>query len=260
MSEQQETVETKTESKSELSIKDIIAPSEKETVSVSEKQTETPKEEPKVTEAPKTEAVVENNEVKTTEAVEDPEKKVSGVLKGIQAERRKRQALEEELRQLKSQVQNSQTYYEPTAESQENAGQFENKILAISESSARSVHPDFQEKFDAFFEAAQNNPTLYDAVINSDHPGEASYQAGKALLFQKKYGTDIDSQQKAIREEAIKELKDSIRKEVEAELTGKIQTKLNQPTNLLSARTANQDAGRFQPTSFGDLLRVNRKR
>jgi hypothetical protein len=93
-------------------------------------------------------------------------------------------------------------------------------------------------------------------IMNSDHPGEAAYQAGKTLMIQKKYGTTLDEQIENIRNETREELKKSLRAEIEAEMSGKVASKLNHPTNILSARSAGGGDGKsaFQPASFRDLL------
>ena len=190
----------------------------------------------------------------------ESDKAVSGVLKGIQAERRKRQQLERELSEMKQRISQYETpaYQEPQytdAQVEQPESKTEMRILSISESSARASHPDYQEKFEAFYKEATQNPQLYQMVINSDHPGESAYQAGKTLLIQQKYGVDFDTQYSKIKEELTAELTPKLRAEIEAQFTGKVQSKLNQPTNILQARNAG-DGGPppFRPTSFADVL------
>lgn len=253
MSEETKTVE-KVETQS-TSMSDALKTSQTEQLVAPSVPSETVPE-PKV-ETPEVKPVVETDKEK---AQPETDKAVSGVLKGMQAERKRRQALEEEVRQLRSQLNAPQDIYTPAVEEVPQSNQippdYENKVLTISETQARAAHPDFQEKFDLFMEATASNPTLAQMVMNSDHPGEAAYQAGKTLMIQKKYGTSLDEQIENIRKETREELKKQLRAEVEAELSGKVATKLNQPTNILSARSASGGDGKssFQPSSFRDLL------
>lgn len=198
-------------------------------------------------------------ETNTEKPQPETDKAVSGVLKGIQAERKRRQALEEEVKQLRSQLQTPDIYspvIEEVPQPSLSHPDFENKVLTISETQARAAHPDFQEKFDLFMEATVNNPSLAQQIMQSDHPGEAAYQAGKILQVQKKYGTTLDEQIENIRKETESNLRAKLRAEIEAEMTGKVAQKLNHPTNILSGRSASGGDGRgsFQQSSFRDLL------
>jgi len=226
---------------------------------------ETPEVKVEETKTDVVEAVSQEPQVETAETapkteVEAQPKEVTGVLKGIQAERKKRQALEERIRELEGQInQYSQPVYtETTTDVQPSTG-VEMKILTLSENAARRAHSDFQEKFDLFQEEAIKNPALYDMVVNSDDPGEAAYQAGQTLMVQKKYGIDLNTQISNIKKELESELKAKIRAEVEKELLGKIQTKQNQPTNLLTTRSASGAEAPFRPSTFADILGARKR-
>jgi len=253
MSEEVKTVE-KIETQQSTSMSDALKTSITEPLAAPSTPIETAPV-PKVETAVEVKPAIETN---TDKVQPEADKAVSGVLKGIQAERKRRQALEEELKELKSRYQ-SENLYSPVIEEvpqTHSQPDFENKVLTISETQARAAHPDFQEKFDLFMEATVNNPSLAQMIMNSDHPGEAAYQAGKTLQVQKKYGNTLDEQIENIRKETREELKKSLRAEIEAEMSGKVATKLNHPTNILSARSASGGDGRgsFQPASFRDLL------
>jgi hypothetical protein len=198
------------------------------------------------------------------DAVKDPTR---GILKGIQAERQKRQAAEQRAADYERRI--AELEGRETTAPQVTAPQVdartENRLLTISEQSARAAHADYQEKFNAFLEAAvdaEGRPTdLYLSVMDrSDHPGEAAYQAGKTLLLQKKYGSDPDGMIKAVREETIKEERERLKAEVTAELTGKVITKQSTPTDILAGGAAGHGgAGKEAPVGFGQLLAKRRR-
>lgn len=206
-------------------------------------------------------------EAKAQEKVlETPEEKEPLVpVKAVQAERKKRQEVQQRLMELQRQNEELMAQGSIAPDTSALEADTKKQMMAIADISSRAIHPDYQEKFDAFqsavFDGEQINSSLYESIINSDHPGEAAYNAGKQILFIKKYGTDLDSQVKALKEETRAELKEELRKEVEAEMLGKIQTKQNQPTNLLTTRSAGSPSDRpFVQPSFGDVLQAKRRR
>lgn len=185
---------------------------------------------------------------------------VVGVLKGIQAERGRRQSAEARVVDLEAQLAQytGAAIEQPQAASQQGAPQMsdvERRLVLMSEISARQAHPDYDEKFAAFFKAAEQNPTLYETVMGSDHPGEAAYLAGKTLQLQAKYGTDTDGMIKAIRAETEKELREKIRGEEVAKLQGRIADKGNSPTDITAGRAAGETAAEpVQPLGFAQVL------
>lgn len=225
-----------------------------------------PAPEPKAAEQPVVtpKATPETEKPAVVEPPKDPQK---GILNGLQSERRKRQEAERHLEDARRRI----AEYEgapPTAPAAAPAptnDKLENRMLTISEQSARSSHSDFQEKFDAFIAGAigpDGTPTdLYRSVMDeSDHPGEAAYQAGKMILIQRKYGTDMDGMIKAVQEETVKDLEEKIRARVTAELTGKVARKDLTPTDILAGGSAGSGGDQPQaPLGFGHLLARRRR-
>jgi hypothetical protein len=192
------------------------------------------------------------------EAGKEASPEVRGVLKGIQAERQKRQAAERERDELRAQIAQltGQTVTEEITEQPQRPDPVtERRILTISENNARRAHSDFEEKFKTFAAEAEKNPALYDVVMGSDDPGEAAYQAGKTLQLQQKYGTDPEAMVSKVKEETETQMRDRIRKEVEAEMKEKISTKNNEPKNILAGRSAGKVEQETVPAlTFSQLL------
>ncbi len=230
----------------------VLAPEvEIETPEVAEETVEAPEEAAPVTEPAAGATSAEKSNVQ-----------VAGVLKGIQAERSRRQFAENRLKEVEAEL--LQFKGEPAAPPQRAVSDpaIERKLLTISETSARTAHPDYTEKFQVFATEAESNPALYQMVMESDHPGEAAYQAGKNLMVQKKYGTDPEAMVKKIREETETEMKAKIRAELETEIKGKVQAKNNQPKNILAGRAAGGgETGEVPPIiGFGQLLQRRSKK
>lgn len=186
------------------------------------------------------------------------EEKVAGLTAALRAERQRRQEAEQYRQSQELGFEQQQT---DTNSVESLKKEFDNKFLFMSETSARTAHPDYDEKFGAFYnaiytEGVLTNPSLYKTVMSSDHPGEAAYQAGKSLLVQKKYGVDWDSQYSNVRKELEAELRPQIRSEIEAEFQGKVIDKQKQPFNLLGSRNGGGGGNApFAATSLKDLLR-----
>ena len=201
-------------------------------------------------EAPKVEAQV------PAAPVESEESKKSGLLGALMNERKKRQTLESQLQAL--QTANPTPQPDPYADTagfvESKVGQlgkeFKTKINSMSETMARATHPDYQEKFDAFAEAALQNPDLFRMVDGSEHPGEAAYLTGKQILFEKKYGRDPEE----IRKKLTDEIRPTIEAEVKAKYLGKLADRVNQPTNILNARAASGGTQEWAPTSWDRAL------
>lgn len=262
-------------------IADAIAPkAERIELEIQEEKPEPKTEEPKKPEAK--EEVSEpskspgplplKSDVEGTEVgnAKDWESDSNPAVKGIIAERKKRQEAQAQLLQAQKELEELKAQgMNPSVDETQIENHVENKmkskILAISEGSARQAHPDYQEKYEAFqsavFDGDQVNRALYESVLNSDHPGEAAYAAGKMILFQKEHGSDLDSQVKSIEQKAIAREREKLRKEVEAEFQGKVQTKQKQPTNLFSTRSAGSSSEEpFIQPSMADLLEIKRRK
>jgi hypothetical protein len=208
--------------------------------------TETSKETPK--ETPATTPVV-TPETKPTET--RPETMVP--VTALQAERRKRQDIEQRLAQ----------YETPSDPEPIETNQIDPRITAVSTEMARMAHPDYDAVYSVFDEEATKNPQLYEMALNAKLPGEAAYQIGQHFSVVRQYGTaDPVQLVKKIREKVTEELRSTIRAELEKELTEKIQAKANTPTNILAARTAaanNRPSPR--PLTFAEELeRRNRRK
>lgn|GEM_PF-4669391 len=268
MSETVKTTETKdvsvpaTETKApeqQIGMKDVLSPRSESIEQSVEKPIESV---PAKVEVPKS---IDGSESITpvVEAIADP--KQEGLVKGLQAERKKRQEAQQQLMDLQKRNEELEAQGLQPVDTSHIDAQMKNKILAISESSAKLSHPDYAEKYAAFEAAVYDGPEinrlLYDSVVNSDHPGESAYEAGKMILFQREHGVRLDDQVKSIEAKAIAREREKIRKEVEAELHGKIQTKQNQPTNLLTSRAAGSSGEvPFVQPSMGDVLGHKRRR
>lgn len=197
-------------------------------------------------------------EVATPAPKVDPEATRNVPLAALQAERRKRQEVEQRLAQLQQPTIEATPNYLENPEAaiaaavQQATQPYAEQITAQSEYMARQAHPDFDEKWNAFCEACIANPPLFDqAMAKGLPPGEAAYQEGERILFEKKYGSDRKTQMAKIREEAKAEL----RKEVEAEFLGKLEARGKQPTNILTQRAANGAAdSQFKMPTFSSVL------
>lgn len=208
-------------------------------------------------------AVSETSEesAKEGETTSKEDVKTNGILKALQAERRKRQELEAELKTLRGETREPQTYYEDPEKFIEGQvrsveKKYEDKIIAMSESMARQAHPDFDEQWKSFEEAAAHNPKLIDIAFNSENPGEEAYQLGKKFAFTKKYGTEPDE----IRKNIEKEIYANVQKQVQADFEKKLSAKRNQPTSISSARAASGETEAYVSPTWGDALGKKRKR
>lgn len=190
-----------------------------------------------------------------------PDPAAQGLLAATISERKKRQALEQELAQLRQQIAQP-TYQEPVYQDPGDQRftqiqrQVDDRITAMSEFQARQVHPDYDEKLTVFAEACKENPALWETVQNSVHPAEAAYQAGKAIQLQKKYGSDPEQMIAKVKAETEAELRERIRAEELAKLTGKAAAKANQPTNLSTVRSAAGGGAQteWRPTSVDQIF------
>lgn len=189
--------------------------------------------------------------------------KANGLLKALTAERKKRQGLEEQLSQYQQNLQ-SQSYVPETYEqappqvSTEAEQRLNNRLIAMSEMQVKSTHPDYDEKFNVFAAEATANPALYESVMSSDHPALAAYQAGKALLVHKKYGTDLDKVIDGVRKETEAELRKQIRAEIEQEFSGKVAARAKAPTNISAVGSSSPTDEGFTQSSWATALKRRR--
>jgi hypothetical protein len=144
-------------------------------------------------------------------------------VKALQEERRKRQELEQQFKELQQQMQQppapAPDIFENTEGWQQhfgnqvaqNAAQFaaQNARLDTSEMLAATAHDDFEEMKAEFLEMAQQNPTLAEQAKADRHPWEKAYQIAKNARTMKEMGAT-----------SIEELRAGIRAELEAEMKG----------------------------------------
>lgn len=147
---------------------------------------------------------------------------VSGQIKAFQAkaldETRKRQALEEQLKQYQNPVEVPDAFAEPDKAIQhatkELEQKFENRFLNMSEVNARARHEDFDAIKDVFFnEMLSENPALQQQALSNADPYGFIYKSAKNYVDLKDIG-DIDSWKSQKEAE--------IRAQVESEYAGKV--------------------------------------
>lgn len=132
-------------------------------------------------------------------------------------EREKRQRLEAELAQLKAQA-------EPAKEDTTEDDLFSNPaevlkrvqmeayaaarrdMINMSEAILFESKPDAQEKIDAFKDAIQQNPTLYQQMLQHPNPAGFAYQEGSKFLSVKSMPNDMAAYEKELRAKIEAEL------------------------------------------------------
>lgn len=240
----------------QTSMADALTASPTEPVST----TEAPAQETTTSEVAQetTTAPVETSPQASTEAVAPAQSKAErGFLAALRSEREKRQALEEQLKQLQSQDVGFQSELAPQAPvpQVDQAIEIKRTLTDWSEAQARRTYADFPQALQAYEEAIAAGDSSLLSCLNSPDPGEAVYQAGQRILFQKTYGRTPQE----IRASMEKELAPKIKAQVEAELLGKLKGKQQQPTNILNARAAGGDSKpEWRPTGFADVLGTKR--
>jgi hypothetical protein len=132
-------------------------------------------------------------------------------------EREKRQRLEAELAQMKAQA-------EPAKEDTTEDDLFSNPaevlrrvqmeayaaarrdMINMSEAILFESKPDAQEKIDAFKDAVQQNPTLYQQMLQHPNPAGFAYQEGSKFLSVKSMPNDMAAYEKELRAKIEAEL------------------------------------------------------
>ena len=178
----------------------------------------TKKEEPKKEDAPKAEAKPEAPKPPPQEMNE----KERAAFAAAADERRKRQALEQELAQLRAQqpqkpAEPAKTFWDNPDEAlakerQERQGEYIQMKLGMSEMMARQRYPDFEEKLNTFKAVAGNNPALVQAWLAAPDPGEYLYKFARNHQELQQLG-GLDQMRKKIEADTAAK----VRAEVEAE-------------------------------------------
>ena len=132
-------------------------------------------------------------------------------------ERRKRQALEREIAELKQRVPQDQPKPPPSIWEDEEAaishrveaatGPLRAVLIDQSVNLAKLIHKDdWQDAEDAFFEAVNANPDLAKQFRSAQNPGEFVYQAGVYHREMSRYGGSLAAMRDAIRGESTAKL------------------------------------------------------
>jgi len=265
MNEEQQEVSTQTEETKSFGelLENSRSPSESQPDGQAAQTSEAPTVEPVVNESPqaKPEVTEEPKPEVPPEAPKAEEKTVP--LQALLSERQKRQQLEQELKQYQVPQEEPQYYQEPVQQQQ--YAQPDMKHASVMIEIARLKHSDFDEKWNAFVEATQVNPELDKQALLSGNPGEAAYKIGQNYLLEKKYGYGVTQDPVRLADAIRKELEPEITKKVQAEIhakyTGKAIERAKTPTDISQVRSGNSTPEPFVPKSFGQALAsVNRKR
>lgn len=129
----------------------------------------------------------------------------------LKDERRKRQALEDEVRQMREQFTRMQPvqpqqpppdfWDDPTAFMSHMRKEMRVELLQslreeqqtekinASEQAAIAKYPDYPDAFNAFQQAVQLNPRLAEEMVRAPDPAEFAYSKGKAALAIEQYGS-----------------------------------------------------------------------
>lgn len=132
-------------------------------------------------------------------------------------EREKRQRLEAELAQYKAQAQpakedtTEEDLFSNPAEvlkrvQMEAYAAARRDMINMSEAILFETKPDAQEKIDAFKEAVQQNPTLYQQMLQHPNPAGFAYQEGSKFLSVKSMPQDMAAYEKELRAKIEAEL------------------------------------------------------
>ncbi len=182
-------------------------------------------------------------------------------------ERDKRKNLQAELdaarRQIEESKDNPDFWENPqaTVESMisskvdELQNQYTSGYLNLSMQYSKAFHDDFDDAKDAFIKAAEENPALADAAVQSDMPGEYIYKTGKEFLALQTYG-DVESAIEAERRKAVEEY---IAQQAEKD-KGKAEKVAAVPTPLTEESSAGSPRQKVEggPTPLGSILHLDR--
>ena len=202
------------------------AAQEEPTEEVSESQEETQEVEQKVDEAPAAKEVEEETteqpkEQETTSESEDKEGSQEWTLKAVQNLREEKRKLREELEALKAEKPKEEVETPDVFEDQDgfkNHLQQETRqqILAVQRDMMMEFKGDYEEKEQAFFDIAKDNPALIAEANNSPNPAKFAYEQGNKFIKYQEI-QNVDQMESKIRGD----LEQKIRAEIEAEYKAK---------------------------------------
>jgi hypothetical protein len=242
-----------------MSLEDIFNPQEEKVEEVQEEQQELPLEESETTsqeeEAEEVESKDEPKEEIPKEKEEDTEKQ-DWTLKAVQDERRKRQDLERQLEELRKQNEKPEesvsVFDDEKAAFDKIRDEYRQEVATVKVEIAREMmmdtHKDY-EQMEKFFieEIAPNNPFLQSEVQKASNPAKFVYENAKKYQ-QYQEMQDVDGMRER--------LKSELRKELEAEIQGKQESRANKVSDitpsLAKARASDKDT--FVPTTLDNLF------
>ena len=182
-------------------------------------ETETEKEaETEETKEKKDDSTPESKASETTEETEEPWTK-----KAVLDERRKRQELEQRLREIEAKKEPEQApdwWADPEKAAQHQSQQIEARLyqqkVELSQDFMRSQHEDYDDMEARFMEMAQENPALRTELQKSANPARFAYETAKKAA---EYDAikDVDSYKAKLEAEVRKDVEAKVRQEIEAE-------------------------------------------
>jgi len=223
---------------SEETLDDIIATEVKEE----------PKVEPEVKAEPEVEAKAEPApEPKSESSSDDIVKGLTKELSRIREQNRELKAREE------PKPEPTNIFEDPEKRLQELSSDFESKLqntrIAMSESYARKVYPDYDDKLNTFLGMIDNNPLLVQQMNNANDPATFAYETARQKMTLDQVG-DISEFEKTIRQKADAEAEEKYKK-LYAEKFGK-----ELPTSLADTR-ASADNTSVVDETLDDVIGVD---
>ena len=178
-------------------------------------ETETDKE----TETEKTEKDDSTPESKASETTEDE----PWTKKAVLDERRKRQELEQRLRDIEAKKEQEQApdwWADPEKAAQHQSQQIEARLyqqkVELSQDFMRSQHEDYDDMEARFMEMAQENPALRTELQKSANPARFAYETAKKAAEYEAM-KDVDAYKARLEADVRKDVEAKVRKEIEAE-------------------------------------------
>ena len=219
---------------------------------------EEPKEEPKA-EEPKEEPKAEEPKETPAEPPSATDKQVP--LAALLDERDKRKNFQKQLEERDAELQEltkekTDFWEAPEAAINEAVSTAVNKteqrlmgrFMNLSIRNAYSRHDDYEQAFDAFRTAAEENPALAEQAAADDDPGEYMYKVGNNFRQLDQAGGDVDA------------LREQIYREVKAELLKEMDNKPDVPTPITEEPSASSPREKVEggPTPLTSILKHNR--
>lgn len=233
------------------SLEDILSDTQEAVEEPAEQTPEAPAEEPKAAE----EKPQESGEAKEPEKEDSTPESESWTKAAVMDERRKRQALERELEQLrkpKAEPKRPDVFEDPDGAFSHMQQQFQQELatqrIAMSRDNMQMLKPDYDDMEQVFIKMAEDNPALVEQMRSHPNPARFAYeQATKHREYQQMQ--DVDSYKAKLREEVKAELL----KEMEADKAKEAQKDEAVTPSLAKQRSS---GGQDQPVdaSLEDIL------